>query len=73
MCIRGGFYTCDKSGYCGILVDIIKLQYVHNGVVIFKCDWYDNTKGVRVIQPHGLVELKHQSRLASTNVFVLAY
>lgn len=33
--------------------------------MLFKYEWYDNTLGVRVIQPHDIMEVNHTTRLAS--------
>lgn len=41
------------------LVDIIEFQYGCNSVMLFKCEWYDNIRGVRIIQSHGFVEVNH--------------
>lgn len=54
------------------LVDIIEFQYGCNSVVLFKCEWYDNIRGVRVIQSHGFVEVNHTTQLAQPDVHLLA-
>lgn len=48
-------YEGDESNYYGTLVYIIELQYWCKNIVLFKCDWYDNIWGVRVIQPRGII------------------
>ena len=43
-----------------MLLEIIELQYygVGNKVILFKCDWYDIEKGIKV-HKHGLVEVRY--------------
>lgn len=71
---KGGCYNDYDHNFYGLLVDIIELEYfgVNNQVVLSKCHWFDINKGVRVDPSHGLVEIKHNSILASNEPFVLA-
>ena len=41
-------------------------------MVLFKCYWFDITNGVKVDRQHGIVEVKHESRLKTYDPFVLA-
>ena len=61
----------DESDYYGILHNVIELQYGFDHLVLFKCHWFDTTRGLRVVHPHGIVEVKHASTLASSDVFIL--
>ena len=65
-------WSAEESDYYGIVLKIYELFYGENSVVVFKCHWFDNTRGVRVVHPHGLVEVRHQSTLAASDVFILA-
>lgn len=65
-------YEGEELDYYGTLVYIVELHYSRNSVVFFNCEWYDNIRGVHVIQPHGIVEVNHTTWLASPNVYVLA-
>lgn len=71
VCVKGCVYDGNDSNYYRTLLDIIKLYYGCNSVLLFKCEWYNNTRSVRVIQPHGIVEVNHTTRLASLDVYVL--
>lgn len=44
----------------------------HNNVVLCMCEWYDNTRGICVIQLHSIVEVNHKTRLRSLDVYILA-
>lgn len=41
-----------------------ELQYPQDRVVLFKSHWFGTTRGVQIVHPHGLVEIKHGSTLA---------
>lgn len=64
VCARGSMYNGDETNYYGILVNIIKLHYGCNSVVL-KYEWYNNTQmalfvwcnSVCIIQPDGIVEV----------------
>lgn len=74
VCIKGSVYADVEEDFYGTLVEIIEVSYSGQGnqVVLFKCEWYDTTRGMRTITPHGLVEINHKSRLASSDHFILA-
>ncbi|XP_078160746.1 uncharacterized protein LOC144556130 [Carex rostrata] len=73
VCIKGEW---DANGvqidYYGLLQDVCELQYDAHTVVLFRCDWFDIINGVKVDRKYGLVEVKHASRLANYEPFVLA-
>jgi len=74
ICVKGNCYNDYEKDFYGMLVDILELEYfgANNKVVLFKCDWYDTEKGVRVHPRHGLVEINYKSRLHPNDPFVLA-
>jgi hypothetical protein len=41
-------------------------------VALFRCIWFDITNGIRKDSKHGIVEVKHTSRLKGFELFVLA-
>lgn len=51
---------------------MFEFQYSEDWVVLFKCHWFDTRGEVRVVYPHGIVEVKHRSTLALSDVFILA-
>ena len=57
-----------------MLVEILELEYfgVKNKIILFKYDWYDTKKRLRVHLYHGLVEIKYKSKLSTNEPFVLA-
>ncbi|XP_078152644.1 uncharacterized protein LOC144547837 [Carex rostrata] len=74
VCIKG---ETESGGtpqdYYGVLEEVIQLTYEGgNKVVLFKCYWFDITNGVKVDCQHGIVEVKHESRLKTYEPFVLA-
>lgn len=75
VCVIGICYNDIGNDFYGILTGIIELEYPEflDKVVLFKCDWFDTTAGVRVHHWHGLVEVTHKSRLASSDPYVLAH
>ncbi|OMP05722.1 hypothetical protein COLO4_08610 [Corchorus olitorius] len=73
VCVPRCHYKGGVCDFYGILVDIIKLLYFHGyKCLLFKCDWFDPEKGVRVNPINGRVEVKHKAMLASNRPFVLA-
>ena len=72
MCVKGSVWSAEESDYYGIVLKVYELFYGENSVIVFKCHWFDNTSGVRVVHPHGLVEVKHQSTLTASDVYILA-
>jgi len=73
VCIKGEWdANAPQIDYYGILQEVIALEYDAHTVVLFRCDWFDIINGVNVDHEHGLVEVKHTSRLATYEPFVLA-
>jgi len=73
VCIKGEWDANNTPiDYYGILQEIIELQYDAHTVLLFKCDWFDIINGVKVDRKHGIVEVKHTSRLRNYEPFVLA-
>ena len=74
VCIKGEWAeNTTPHEYYGFLQEVIELQY--DGpykVVLFRCHWFDITNGVKVDREHGLVEVKHTSRLKNYEPFILA-
>ncbi|PKA49410.1 hypothetical protein AXF42_Ash016599 [Apostasia shenzhenica] len=50
VCIKGSTYNDFKHDYYGILIDIIEFEYFGKGnlAILFKCDWFDTKKGIKV-------------------------
>ncbi|OMP01264.1 hypothetical protein CCACVL1_03129 [Corchorus capsularis] len=73
VCVRRCHYKDRVCDFYGILVDVIELCYDVPKLkfLLFKCDWFDPEKGVRVA-PFGRIEIKHKAMLASNRPFVLA-
>ena len=65
-------WSTEESDYYGIVLKVYELFYGEESIELFKCHWFDNTRGVRVVHPHGLVEVKHQSTLSAFDVYILA-
>ena len=74
VCIKGEWDGIDTpQDYYGLLQEVIELDYDGlNKVVLFRCNWFDITNGVRVDIQHGIVEVKHASRIKNYEPFVLA-
>lgn len=73
VCVKGSCYNDYEHDYYGMLVDILELKYPGRiNIVLFKCDWCDTKKGKRVHPRHGLVEIRHKSRLSTNEPFILA-
>ena len=56
VCAKESCYNDHERDYYGMLVEILELEYfgIGNKVVLFKYDWYDTGKGLRVHPHHGL-------------------
>ncbi len=69
ICVKGSCYNEYERDYYGMLVDILELKYVGQGnvAVLFKGDWYDTEKGLRVHPRHGLIEIRYKSRLTTNS------
>ncbi|CAA0828761.1 Unknown protein [Striga hermonthica] len=74
VCVLGSCYNEFEVDYYGILTEILELEYIgsNNRVTLFKCDWFDNEKGIKVHPRFNLVEINHKKKMLSTNVYVLA-
>jgi hypothetical protein len=73
VCIKGEWDANNTQiDYYGVLQDVIELQYDAQKVILFRCDWFDIINGVKVDRKHGIVEVKHTSRLTNYEPFVLA-
>jgi Domain of unknown function (DUF4216) len=74
VCIKREWDGNDApQDYYGVLQEVVELQYRGgNKVVLFNCNGFDIINGVRVDQTHGIVEVKHASRLRHYEPFVLA-
>lgn len=72
VCVKGSVYDGDEADYYETLVDVVKLHYGCNSVALFKCECYNNTSSVCVIQSHDIVEVNYKTRLRSPNVYMLA-
>ncbi|XP_021595774.2 uncharacterized protein LOC110602540 [Manihot esculenta] len=72
--VKGSCYNEYESDYYGLLNDVLELEYFgeKNKIIIFKCEWFDTNRGVRVHPQHGLVEINVKLRLASSDPFILA-
>jgi len=57
-----------------MLKEFVRLKYLGSKckLFMFKCNWYDTKRGIRVHRSNGLVEIKHTSRLLGNEDFVLA-
>ncbi|XP_043807669.1 uncharacterized protein LOC110606087 [Manihot esculenta] len=72
--VKGSCYNEYESDYYGLLNEVLELEYFgeKNKIIIFKCEWFDTNRGVRVHPQHGLVEINVKLRLASSDPFILA-
>ncbi|XP_021991209.1 uncharacterized protein LOC110887964 [Helianthus annuus] len=74
VCVRGETYNAEESDYYGLLDEILELQYdcnVPQTVVLFKCTWFDNKRGV-VVNKNKLVDVNQKFQLQSDDHFILA-
>nr|KAJ0201043.1 hypothetical protein LSAT_V11C600317920 [Lactuca sativa] len=65
LCVRGEIYNGEESDYYGLLDEILEIDYYGIGrstVVLFKCTWFDNIRGV-VVNKNKLVDVKPTSHL----------
>jgi hypothetical protein len=74
VCVKGSCYDDNKHDYYGMLKEVVRLKYLRSKckLFLFKCNWYDTKRGIRVHRSNGLVEIKHTSRLHGNEDFVLA-
>ncbi|CAI9299969.1 unnamed protein product [Lactuca saligna] len=74
LCVRGEMYNGEESDYYGLLDEIPDIDYYGIGcsaVVLFKCTWFDNIRGVVVIK-NKLVDVKPTSDIQTNDPFCLA-
>nr|KAJ0196411.1 hypothetical protein LSAT_V11C700384790 [Lactuca sativa] len=74
LCVRGEIYNGEESDYYGLLDEILEIDYYGIGcstVVLFKCTWFDNIRGV-VVNKNKLVDVKPTSRIQTNDPFCLA-
>ncbi len=75
VCVKGDTGSSGGFDFYGIVDDIIEIQYSGakpNFVTLFKCTWFDPTRGVRTHTTSGLVYVKWKSRLSPPDPFILA-
>jgi len=74
VCVKGSCYDDNERDYYGMLKEFVRLKYLGSKckLFMFKCNWYDTKRGIRVHRSNGLVEIKHTSRLLGNEDFVLA-
>ena len=74
VCVKGSCYDDNERDYYGMLKEVVRLKYLGSKckLFMFKCNWYDTKRGIRVHRSNGLVEIKHTSRLLGNEDFVLA-
>ncbi|XP_043816100.1 uncharacterized protein LOC122724634 [Manihot esculenta] len=72
--VKGSCYNEYESDYYGLLNEVLELEYFgeRNKIILFKYEWFDTNRGVRVHPQHGLVEINVKLRLASSDPFILA-
>ncbi|XP_023731489.2 uncharacterized protein LOC111879256 [Lactuca sativa] len=74
LCVRGEIYNGEESDYYGLLDEILEINYYDIGrstVVLFKCTWFDNIRGV-VVNKNKLVDVKPTSHIETNDPFCLA-
>ena len=69
--------STDGEDYFGILDDIIELEYTgpkHKyNTVVFKCNWMDCGRGMKMHEQYKIVELNHTKKYPKYEPFVLSY
>ena len=70
--IKGSCYDDTINNYYGRLEEILVLLYnEENQVVLFKCHWFDNRRGIKV-DKNQIVTIDMTSKLQGNDVFILA-
>ncbi|GLU22218.1 hypothetical protein SLE2022_383080 [Rubroshorea leprosula] len=76
VCVNATTFKGYEQVFYGMLQEVIELEYhgggQHNTIVLFKCDWYDIRRGVRVHPKHHLVDIDPNSKVKTDEPFVLA-
>ncbi|XP_047342609.1 uncharacterized protein LOC124946061 [Impatiens glandulifera] len=64
----------DDADYYGLLEDIIEIEYPGPSlrIVLFKCLWFDPTRGSRVDETYRLVDINMKRKYAKYDPFILA-
>lgn len=65
----------NENDYFGVLVDIIEMDFLGDGnrFVMFKCDWYDIYKGMKVDPQFHTIQINKRLRLKTYEPFVFAF
>ncbi|OMO54341.1 hypothetical protein COLO4_36518 [Corchorus olitorius] len=66
----------SNGDFYGLHEEIIQLEYsniIPISVVLFKCQWFDPRKGVRVHHKYGLVEINRKQMYRKYDPFILAH
>ena len=68
VCLKGNDF------YYGVLREVVELEYFghNNKVVLFRCDWFDSEKGVRIHDTYNIVDIDIRSKYQGDDVFILA-
>lgn len=72
--IKGSAYEgLEENNYYGVLLDIIELDFLGDmtRVVMFKCDWYDIHKGMKIDRSKN-VSINIHTKLRAYEPFVLS-
>ena len=71
--IKSNWWAEVESDYYEILKEVIKLIYFGgNSVILFKYRWFDTDNYMKIDPQHGLIKIKHRSKVYVNDLFVLA-
>lgn len=75
VCVQGDTGDDTVKDYFGIIEEIMRVEYkgADNEVFLFKCRWFDISRGMRVDKKHGLVEINNKRLLKKDEHFVFAF